>query len=386
MSNYLMSGLSGSHSRHIFDRRSRKQVQRGSLPNSARKRPSTGIAIGGIAAAAILALSACSSSSAGSSGSQTQNLSVVTFPSAFYTLPEFIAQQQGYFKAQGLNVKFITGTSGSAALQLLEAGSVDIVPASPSGVQALNAKPGALQVQPIIGVQSEYFSLVARVGWPTPHANQGVKAALDLKGAKIGISSPGGESDLVTEALMTAVGLNPAKDASFVNLSIGGTSQLAALKSKEVDVLVSNEPTTTTAIDFEHTGKMLLDLRNGGGGPEFTPWMGVTRVALTKDLTKDPAKFQKYDTAIAEALKYMTNPANEAAVDALEAQHVDLAKNILDAVYKNNIDLFSSDLNCSAYANVMNFMVKVEGVKRADVKSCAKFMWSGAAKYLTNNS
>src|ERR1700745_4117927 len=59
--------------------------------------------------------------------------------SLFYYLPLTIAEKQGYFKAEGLDVEVLDFPGGAKALQALLGGSVDVVSGADDSTRAEDA-------------------------------------------------------------------------------------------------------------------------------------------------------------------------------------------------------------------------------------------------------
>src|SRR3954465_10073498 len=102
-----------------------------------------------------------------------------------YYLPLTIAERNGYFKAEGLDVEILDFPGGARALQALLGGSVDIVSGAYEHTISQRAKArnmGALVLQ------GKDAGIV--LGLPKPKATS-YKPAADLKGLKIGVTAPG---------------------------------------------------------------------------------------------------------------------------------------------------------------------------------------------------
>jgi NitT/TauT family transport system substrate-binding protein len=90
----------------------------------------------------------------------------------------------------------------------------------------------------------EIFSLIVR----TPLKDR-VKKVSDLKGMKVGFSTPGAGSWAMGSVYLEKAGLNPERDVQYI--SLGGTPAViyTALQSGRVDAFPAWEPTTTRAIE-----------------------------------------------------------------------------------------------------------------------------------------
>lgn len=140
-----------------------------------------------------LALAACGSSSAPGSGGSTGSLTTISVGLAgnIFDLPLRVAEQDGYYKREGLNVKFVTvtATTDNAAL---ESGSIAFLPQAPAGwAEAL------VKGSPQVAVENEAtgipLGLVVNKQFAASHgitsATSAASVAKDLVGSTGGLSS-----------------------------------------------------------------------------------------------------------------------------------------------------------------------------------------------------
>ena len=142
-------------------------------------------------------------------------------------LPLTIADQLGYFKAEGLEVELIDGPSGIADISC---GTFD-------QVIALQAR----------GQPAQSFVLQGRA----PAMALGVslravpnfRSMSDLRGLRIGVSAQGSTSHLMASRVLALGGLKP-DDVSFVSV---GSAQIAqsALRGGQIDALCNPDPAMT---------------------------------------------------------------------------------------------------------------------------------------------
>src|SRR5512136_2180276 len=102
-----------------------------------------------------------------------------------YYLPLTIAERQGYFKAEGLDVEILDFPGGARALQALLGGSVDVVSGAYEHTISQQAKGQAIEA---LVLQGKNAGIV--LGMPKAKAAS-YKSGADLKGLKIGVTAPG---------------------------------------------------------------------------------------------------------------------------------------------------------------------------------------------------
>jgi len=127
----------------------------------------------------------------------------------FYYLPLTIAEQKGYFKAEGLDVEIQDFPGGARALQALLGGSVDVVSGAYEHTITQQAKGQNIEA---LVLQGKYSAIV--LGMNKAKAAQ-YKSPADLKGMKIGVTAPGSSTHFMVLYMMAQAGLKP-DEASFV--------------------------------------------------------------------------------------------------------------------------------------------------------------------------
>lgn len=224
-----------------------------------------------------------------------------------------LAQSLGHFKQEGLTVtveNFQAG--GSKALQALIGGSVDAVVGFYDHTIQIQA-----QGKEIVGV----FLLTDTPGIVfdvRADLADKVKEGRDLKGMKIGITTPGSSSDMVLRYYLRRNGLTP-RDVSILAVGTGAPG-MVALESRTVDALITFDP-IATVLDRKGTGKPLFDTRNEDGsrvafgGAYPTACLYVTRAFLEKN----PETVQRLANAFLRTLRWLAAESPERIVDALPA-------------------------------------------------------------------
>jgi NitT/TauT family transport system substrate-binding protein len=146
--------------------------------------------------------------------------------------PFYIAQELGYYKQEGLDVRFETSNGSGAALRQLIAGNVDA--ALPSPAAYLNAVAQGHDLRWIFSYEyANVFTLIVPDKSP-------IKSVADLKGKSVGVSElSGGEVPLV-RAVLREAGLEDGKDVKIVPVGEGSALTIQALQSGRVDAYSSS--------------------------------------------------------------------------------------------------------------------------------------------------
>lgn len=151
-----------------------------------------------------------------------------------YYLPLTIAEQLGYFKAEGLDIKIVDFAGGSQALRALVGGSADVV--SGAFEHTVNMQPKGQKLRAIV-LMGRAPQIVLGVN---PKTMAGFKSVADLKGRKIGVTAPGSSTNVMTNFVLAKAGLKPG-DVSIIGVG-AGNGAVAAMRSGQVDALSNLDP------------------------------------------------------------------------------------------------------------------------------------------------
>ena len=151
-----------------------------------------------------------------------------------YYLPLTIAEQLGYFKAEGLDVKIVDFAGGSQALRALVGGSADVV--SGAFEHTVNMQPKGQKLRAIV-LMGRAPQIVLGVN---PKTMPQFKTVADLKGKKIGVTAPGSSTNVMTNFVLAKAGLKPS-DVSIIGVG-AGNGAVAAMRAGQVDALANLDP------------------------------------------------------------------------------------------------------------------------------------------------
>ena len=154
-----------------------------------------------------------------------------------YYLPLTIAEQRGYFKAEGLDLTIVDFAGGARALQAVVGGSADVV--SGAFEHTVNMQHKGQRMRAFV-LQGRAPQIVLGVN---PKTMSGYKTPADLKGKKIGVTAPGSSTNVMVNFILAKAGLKPS-DVSIVGV---GASQgaVAAMRSGQIDAISNLDPVIT---------------------------------------------------------------------------------------------------------------------------------------------
>lgn len=260
---------------------------------------------------------------AASSGGRAQVTSLKVSYAAIVgqELPVWAAHDAGIFQKNGLEVEpvYIQSVKGIAALLAGETQAADI-----GGSDTLGAVAGGADLVTVAVDAPTYpFVLMARTN---------LKSVSDLKGKKIGVSSPGSASDTATRLALQKKGLDPDKDVKILYVG-SATDRITALLNGSLDAGLSFPPNTAK---LEKQGfHVVLDMAS----------LHLPAVLSSTVLQRSYAEahhdiVQKYVDSLVQAIAWAKHNKPEAV-------------KVLETYYKNNDDTLMSQ----AYDFYMNNII-----------------------------
>lgn len=273
----------------------------------------------------------------------------------FYYLPLTVAERQGYFKDEGLEVEIPNFAGGARALQALVGGSADMVSGAYEHTINMVAKK-----QPIKAVvlQAKYSSMVLLL--PKDKAAK-YKGGRDLKGMKVGVTAPGSSTNMFVNNLLAKDGLKPT-DVAIVGVGTG-SGAIAAMEKGEIDALVNLDPVIT---QLESSGKFrsVVDTRTERGMNEVYGGDYHASVIYIQEefIKKNPNTVQAVVNAMVRANRWIAKATPQQVVDLMpdefKAGNPSLYK---QGLLKNMIG-YSEDgqMSLKAAQNVYKVLVQFE--------------------------
>jgi NitT/TauT family transport system substrate-binding protein len=154
-----------------------------------------------------------------------------------YYLPLTVAEQLGYFKAEGLDVTIVDFAGGARALQAVVGGSADVVSGAFEHTVSMQFKGQPMRA---FALQGRAPMIVLGVN---PKTLAHFKTVSDLKGKKVGVTAPGSSTNVMVNFILAKAGLKPS-DVSIIGV---GASQgaVAAMRTGQIDAISNLDPVIT---------------------------------------------------------------------------------------------------------------------------------------------
>jgi NitT/TauT family transport system substrate-binding protein len=213
-------------------------------------------------------------------------------------LPLTVAEQLGFFAAEGLEVEVLEPASLVKAQQMAGSGGADMVCGWIENTLALQPKGQAFQAFVLLGRAPQVALGVSTKTMPN-YTQWG-----DLRGKRVGIPAPGTPNHTIAHTVLARAGLR-LPEMSFVSVGTPAGA-LAALRSGQVDALSYMDP-LITQLEQRSELRVLADTRTVRGtlaacGGEMP---AACLYATPEFLQKHPASTQAVTHAIVRALKWL---------------------------------------------------------------------------------
>jgi NitT/TauT family transport system substrate-binding protein len=192
----------------------------------------------------------------------------------FYYLPLTIAEQLGYFKAEGLDVTIVDFSGGARALQAVVGGSADVVSGAFEHTVNMHYKGQPMRAFVVQGAAPQIT-----LGY-NPKAIPNYQSVADLRGKKIGVTAPGSSTNVVVNFVLAKAGLKPS-DVSIVGVG-AGNGAVAAMRSGQVDAMSNLDP-VSTLLTRSGDMKIITDTRNLAEAEKITPGFNSPTVMALED-------------------------------------------------------------------------------------------------------
>jgi NitT/TauT family transport system substrate-binding protein len=262
-----------------------------------------------------------------------------------------IAQKEGYFKEEGLNVELLS-IRGEIAIRTTLAGDVDFFTNAGS---ALAAAVRGVSVRLVTVFQD-------KPGWDLI-ASPEIKSVSQLRGKNIAIMSPEGSLAVVAREILRKNGIDPAKDVNLVVMG-GDEVRFPALQTKAISATLFN-----TAMSLRAQKEGFSKLANAS---EYANLIEGGLATSQDKIKQNPDKIFRFVRASLKGLNYYATkrePAIKYMMDNLRMKDRELVSLIYDIQTRLTLkEGFSDDKVLQSMIDDMKRTTKVQrDIKVADI-------------------
>jgi NitT/TauT family transport system substrate-binding protein len=284
------------------------------------------------ALALMLALAGCAG---GPAGNGLTPVTVTSLPSAFLA-SMYIAEQDGIFEREGLDVTIVELQSGADGVPAVVSGNAQIADLGFDDLATLAAEGENSLVMVHNLVRRVTFTLVMN---PDVARERGVSRESPieqryaaLRGLRLGVTSPGAASDKYMRYYLREAGLDPERDAEIIAIG-DGASLLAALETGQIDAYQLSPPTPYVA-QTEGFGTILID-GPSGDVPLFSDFAYTGFAANRGWAEQNPDQVRAFGRALDSAMQQVQadpHAAAEKIVDRMSAGDLPVLQQTIDAL------------------------------------------------------
>jgi NitT/TauT family transport system substrate-binding protein len=174
---------------------------------------------------------------------------IVGYTAVSGNVPDFIAQDQGFFKAHGLDVEIQIVRGGNVLVPSLVANSMQI--GALTTATMIQAADGGIDVVAVTNMST--FQLGMKESAVIVRKGAGIKTPADLKGKRVGTSTVGGVSEVMFDKWLLLKGVN-LKDVTMVEIPYAEMPDV--IKAGNLDAVLIPDP-FLSAIVAAGTGDVL---------------------------------------------------------------------------------------------------------------------------------
>ena len=274
-------------------------------------------------------------------------------------LPLYLAQREGYFKEQGLDVKVIQATGGTHVTAVVSGDAWGVI----GGVDS-NALANKNNSDPITSVvncvnRANVYLFAKKGTAPKSGSQEDLKAF--LKGKKIVAGRHGGSPNLLTRYLLINLGMDPDKDVHLIE-NADASTVVAMLQNGAGDIGNGAEPQICEGISKGIWSEPFYKCTDMG---DFS--YSVLSVKKST-IAKDPATVQKFVNAIVKALKTVQSDkdtAQKVLKEEFPTLTADAIKASLDRAYGDSLWSPDGVISEQAVKTDMDMLIKT-GIYKGD--------------------
>jgi NitT/TauT family transport system substrate-binding protein len=250
----------------------------------------------------------------------------------------FVALNRKYFEQEGLTVDSTPFASGSAALQNLMGGNADVVEGAYEHTARMQTKGINLACITVYGRYAGNVLVVKK-----SEAGK-IKTVADLRGKKIGVSSPGSATHNFVAGLLERAGVS-WRDASFVAIGTGLSAVAAMRSGGQLDALVNLDPAINALIDGGDAFPLVDARTEEGTVAAFGPggYLADCMYAKLDFIKANPNTAQAVANAIVHAMQWLKTASIDEIIKSLPPEYYQAEEKLYRKSLENNLAAFQWD-------------------------------------------
>lgn len=154
------------------------------------------------------------------------------------SLPFYLAVKNGFFRDAGLDIEIVTAEGGGRHIAAVLSGDAQAFIGGPEHIAFAKVK-GGRELRAVVSMANranQYFCAARSLP-----INPDAPAGPQFKGRRIAVGTRGGTGYSILLYLMKQAGLDPANDATLVEIA-AAAGRMAAVRAGQADIVMLNEP------------------------------------------------------------------------------------------------------------------------------------------------
>src|SRR6185503_2902088 len=239
--------------------------------------------------------------------SRPQQLKIAVSTATPHNTPLWVARDKKIFDKHGVDVQLIFVMGGALVSQMLAAGEIQVAANAPAALVSLVAN--GTDISMFLGISNTSpFSVVTQPN---------IKAAVDLRGKRLGTARFGGSSHISALIALDHLGLDIKRD-NIVLLQTGlDPERMAALEQKGLDAAMLQ--------------RLATKIMRGKGYPQLLnlnqakiPYQNTVLAARRDYMAAHPKVFDSFVRAMVESYAYVFNKENKQTIKEVLAKNLRL--------------------------------------------------------------
>ena len=210
----------------------------------------------------------------------------------------FVAQDQGFFRKYGLDVKFVHVASGPVSAAALSSGETQLQVGSATG-SILGAIAAGLDAVFVAGLINKMTGTII--------VSPKIKSPSDLKGKTLGVQSMSGGAWVFTMLALEFWGLEPKRDAITMRVIGNDSARAQAIMTEAIDGASLSYTFSSTLKTQGY--RVLADL-----GQLPIPYQGTGVITRRSFIGSSPGAVENVLRALVDAIGFIMEPGNKALV------------------------------------------------------------------------
>jgi ABC-type nitrate/sulfonate/bicarbonate transport system substrate-binding protein len=235
------------------------------------------------------------------------HLRICTFK-GLQNLPLYVARQQGFFDAHGLDIEIIYTAGSRPQVAGLASGEYDLIQTAPDNVVNVDNNPVSFGLDPTTAPRI-VMVFGGSTGPLSLYAQPGITTFNHLRGTVLGVDNPTSGFALVLQDMLARNGMMLGQDYTFT--VAGGTSaRLDALKTGSVAATILYAPFDSMALEEGYN-------RLASSNEYYVAYASLSTASTQDWLATNGRIVTRYITALRQALHWIYDPVHIAAVQSI---------------------------------------------------------------------